>query len=104
MDFDHSLNVAINKLRQALKDPAEEPQFIETLPRRGYRFIARPSSKGCAAVRSDFVEAGQKLQQGRRAFLAGPATNCISIGTTIARTLRFAGSAFEIIESKESRI
>lgn len=39
VDFDHSLNIAVNKLRAALKDSAEQPQFIETLPRRGYRFI-----------------------------------------------------------------
>jgi DNA-binding winged helix-turn-helix (wHTH) protein/tetratricopeptide (TPR) repeat protein len=41
VDFDHGLNIAINKLREALGDSAEEPRFIETLPRRGYRFIAK---------------------------------------------------------------
>jgi len=40
VDFDNSLNTAINKLRDALGDSAESPRFIETLPRRGYRFIA----------------------------------------------------------------
>ncbi len=40
VDFDHSLNTAINKLRDALGDGAANPRFIETLPRRGYRFIA----------------------------------------------------------------
>ncbi|MFN8060797.1 MAG: winged helix-turn-helix domain-containing protein [Vicinamibacterales bacterium] len=40
VDFDHSLNKAINKLRDALGDSAESPRFIETLPRRGYRFVA----------------------------------------------------------------
>ena len=40
VDFDHSLNAAIAKLRQALGDSAENPRFIETLARRGYRFIA----------------------------------------------------------------
>ncbi len=39
VDFDHSLNTAIKKLRQALGDDAKKPRFIETLPRRGYRFI-----------------------------------------------------------------
>ena len=39
-DFDHSLNIAINKIREALNDSAESPRFIETLPKRGYRFIA----------------------------------------------------------------
>jgi TolB-like protein/Flp pilus assembly protein TadD len=40
VDFDHGVNIAVNKLREALGDSAEKPRFIETLPRRGYRFIA----------------------------------------------------------------
>jgi eukaryotic-like serine/threonine-protein kinase len=39
VDFDHSLNTAIKKLRQALGDEADTPKYIETLPRYGYRFI-----------------------------------------------------------------
>src|SRR6516164_2238027 len=38
-DFDHAVNVAVAKLRAALSDSAETPRYIETLPRRGYRFI-----------------------------------------------------------------
>src|SRR5262249_27556454 len=38
-DFDHAVNVAVAKLRAALCDSAETPRFVETLPRRGYRFI-----------------------------------------------------------------
>ncbi len=40
VDFDHSLGTAINKIREVLNDSAAEPRYIETLPRRGYRFIA----------------------------------------------------------------
>jgi len=40
VDFDHGLNNAVNRLRESLGDSAEAPQFVETLPRRGYRFIA----------------------------------------------------------------
>jgi Tol biopolymer transport system component/DNA-binding winged helix-turn-helix (wHTH) protein len=40
VDFGHSLNTAINKIREALGDSAENPRFVETLARRGYRFIA----------------------------------------------------------------
>jgi cholera toxin transcriptional activator len=40
VDFDHGLNTAINQLRSALGDTAANPRFIQTLPRRGYRFIA----------------------------------------------------------------
>jgi hypothetical protein len=45
-DFDHGLNRAINKVREALGDSAETPRFIQTLPRRGYRFIGPIQSNG----------------------------------------------------------
>lgn len=40
VDYDHGLNAAVNKLREALSDSAENSRFIQTIPRRGYRFIA----------------------------------------------------------------
>jgi len=40
VDFNHGLNTAVNKLRQVLCDAADKPKYIETLPRRGYRFMA----------------------------------------------------------------
>src|SRR5215212_10223743 len=40
VDFEHSLNAAVKRLRAALGDEADNPRFVETLPRRGYRFIA----------------------------------------------------------------
>ena len=40
VDFDHSLNAAIKRLRDALRDSANNPRFVETLARRGYRFLA----------------------------------------------------------------
>ncbi|MGA3165158.1 MAG: protein kinase [Terriglobia bacterium] len=39
VEFEHSINAAINRLREALSDSADEPRYVETLPRRGYRFI-----------------------------------------------------------------
>ena len=39
VEFDHSINSAVKRLRQALGDTADTPRFIETLPRRGYRFV-----------------------------------------------------------------
>src|SRR5260370_19838301 len=44
-DFDHAVNVAVGKLRTALSDSAEVPRLIETLPRRGYRFIGNVISR-----------------------------------------------------------
>jgi TolB-like protein/Flp pilus assembly protein TadD len=49
VDFENSLNVAVARLREALGDSADHPRYIETLPRRGYRFIA-PVSEGVAAA------------------------------------------------------
>src|SRR4029077_10848216 len=63
VDFDHGLNNAINRLREALNDSADAPRFIETLPRRGYRFIAevngRASTASRAAVLANSIEAGE---------------------------------------------
>jgi Tol biopolymer transport system component/DNA-binding winged helix-turn-helix (wHTH) protein len=46
VDVDHNLNTAINKIREVLGDSAENPRFVETLPRRGYRFIAAVDGAG----------------------------------------------------------
>src|ERR1700723_782426 len=75
-DFDQALNIAIGKLRSALEDSAENPRFIETLPKRGYRFIAdvsvldagaRPkrqesSAGGLPGSQEKKTEPGHKLQ------------------------------------------
>ncbi len=48
VDFDHSVNTAVNKIREALGDSASSPRFVETLARRGYRFIAPVESVAAA--------------------------------------------------------
>ena len=58
VDFDRGLNAAINRVREALGDSAENPRFVETLPRRGYRFIAplvdsRPATATLPAAESN---------------------------------------------------
>ena len=62
MDFDHGVNTAVNRLREALGDSAENPRFVETIPRRGYRFIApielaaaTPEAKNDAAAPSPSI-------------------------------------------------
>lgn len=53
VDFEHGLNAAVRRLRTALGDSAEAPRFVETLPRRGYRFVAqveRPAAEDGAAT------------------------------------------------------
>jgi TolB-like protein/DNA-binding winged helix-turn-helix (wHTH) protein len=53
VDFEHSLNAAVKRLREALGDSADNPQFVETVPRRGYRFIY--SVEGAQARRRPWV-------------------------------------------------
>lgn len=55
VDVDHNLNTAINKIREALGDSAESPRFVETIPRRGYRFI------GAVTVPDPAVIAGEPV-------------------------------------------
>lgn len=57
VDFDHSLNTAVNKIRDVLGDSAPSPRFVETLPRRGYRFIAPVNGVNALATKSPDVAA-----------------------------------------------
>src|SRR5246127_4754478 len=52
VDFDHGLNKTINKIREALGDSAESPRFVETVARRGYRFLAEVKAADTAPVHS----------------------------------------------------
>src|SRR2546426_12626919 len=56
VDFDHGLNKAINKIREALGDSAQSPRFVETVARRGYRFLAEVRVADAAPVRSPELE------------------------------------------------
>lgn len=56
VDFDHGLNKAINKIREALGDSAESPRFVETVARRGYRFLADVRVADAASVRRLEIE------------------------------------------------
>src|SRR5258706_6411390 len=57
VDFDHSLGTAISKIRAALNDSAEAPRFVETLPKRGYRFIGETLSPPSPVSNSSSEEA-----------------------------------------------
>src|ERR1700728_1714692 len=50
VDFDQSLNKAVNRVREALNDNAGTPQYVETVPRRGYRFIASVAPQSAVSV------------------------------------------------------
>jgi Tol biopolymer transport system component/DNA-binding winged helix-turn-helix (wHTH) protein len=71
VDFDHSLNTAVMKLREALGDSSEKPLYIQTLPRKGYRFVAPvamlPSSNGRSSLAATLAPSQR--------MTASPATN-----------------------------
>lgn len=83
VDFDHSLNKAVNKLRDALGDSAEEPTYIQTLPRRGYRVIApveKPVEEPAEASKPEVAPASAP---------AGPEALIHESGPPQQRTRRF---------------
>ena len=53
VDFDHSINAAIKRLRDALGDSADNPRFVETLPKRGYRLLAHVGVPGMEVTATD---------------------------------------------------
>src|SRR5271169_6122329 len=67
VDFDHSLNAAVMKLREALGDSADAPLYIETIPKRGYRFIAPVSQ--------------EEPPQARSAQASGPSAQAAAVGS-----------------------
>src|SRR5262249_30182503 len=74
VDFDRGLNKAMNHLREALGDSAEHPQFIETLPRKGYRFIAPVTQDA-----RDWEQAARIASSGRWRIRRWPAVSAAAI-------------------------
>jgi TolB-like protein/DNA-binding winged helix-turn-helix (wHTH) protein/Flp pilus assembly protein TadD len=73
VDFDHGLNKAISKIREALGDSAESPRFVETVARRGYRFLAEVRAAGTASGTSPepATQAPVSTETRKRSNLAG---------------------------------
>jgi TolB-like protein/DNA-binding winged helix-turn-helix (wHTH) protein/tetratricopeptide (TPR) repeat protein len=94
VDFDAALNVAINKIRHALRDSASAPRFVETVPKRGYRFLAdvRPVENGVGAVRelprTDAIAPAQPVASGLRPRW----TVVAGLALTLALTVFWSGT------------
>jgi TolB-like protein/DNA-binding winged helix-turn-helix (wHTH) protein/Flp pilus assembly protein TadD len=97
VDFDHSLHNAVGRIREVLGDSAETPRYIETLPRRGYRFIAAVEEVQASRI----SEAnGNKLREA--VAVAPPSTRQSKTRAALALTLLIlavTGSAFWLVRA-----
>src|SRR5258708_7370373 len=80
IDFDHGLNTAIRKVRLALNDSADKPRFVETIGRRGYRFMASVSQDASVVPE----QARPEAQSTEAAIEAPGAQNDLAIAETAA--------------------
>lgn len=91
VDFDHSLGTAINKIREALGDSAENPRFVETLARRGYRFIAPVATpeaqQSIASTSAAEIPTSAAAQANRRAWIIA----LVCAGAAVASLAFIAG-------------
>jgi hypothetical protein len=90
IDFEHGLNKAVNKLRRTLGDAAEAPQFVETLPRRGYRFVAPVSGavepERAPAFRLIYAGGTYRLSSGVNSIGRDPdSTLCLDVSSVSRR-------------------
>ncbi len=65
VDFDHGLNSAVSRLREALNDSATTPRFVETIPRRGYRLLVPVETDRPGRRRRDRIDAAAFDRRGR---------------------------------------
>jgi TolB-like protein/DNA-binding winged helix-turn-helix (wHTH) protein/Tfp pilus assembly protein PilF len=84
VDFDHSLNIAVNKLRAALNDSADEPRLIETVPRRGYRFIGKLEAESLASAAIETALPSPVEARGLRSTMTWAATAALVIAAAVS--------------------
>jgi TolB-like protein/DNA-binding winged helix-turn-helix (wHTH) protein/Tfp pilus assembly protein PilF len=91
VDFDNSLNTSINKLRETLGDSADSPRFIQTVPRRGYRFIAPVDGLGTGPDAQDVRHPGKARAAPRLLRWFIPVLSLAIVGV-----LLFFSNAFDV--------
>lgn len=99
VDFEHGLNAAVRRLRDALGDSAEASRFVETLPRRGYRFIAPVASPSAAASPTQPSAVSEPLPEAFRPSAAPPgprpvpARNTVLVAASVLAALVVVGAS-----------
>jgi len=91
VDFDHSLNSAVKKLREALGDQAENPRFIETLHRRGYRFVAPVEGQLDASGSQADATSGRSSRESVNESVRRTVPRWVKIAGAVAALLAVAG-------------
>jgi cholera toxin transcriptional activator len=89
VDFDHSLNTSINKIREALNDSATNPRFVETLAKRGYRFLAPVEARG-----ADGRSEGSEKQASAGVAISSHETESSTFRLTSEEELPTVGSGY----------
>jgi len=92
VDFENSVNTAISKIREALADPTDNPRFVETIPRIGYRFIARVE-----AIEPQPVRAGESDSVGASKASAGAVSGTVSAEAQSAQPSSTAPGRFALV-------
>ncbi|MGC2475366.1 MAG: winged helix-turn-helix domain-containing protein [Candidatus Sulfotelmatobacter sp.] len=102
VDFDHSLNVAVKRLRDALGESAESPVFVETVARRGYRFIAPLTNEERVPATSPNTPPPTTRQHSRRKFFVSlGAASLLAVGATLFWLYRTTSISPRITSSKQ---
>jgi Tol biopolymer transport system component/DNA-binding winged helix-turn-helix (wHTH) protein len=102
VDFEHSINTAVRRLRDALGDSAENPRFVETVARRGYRFLA-PVNGVEAAVTSPPLAAAA-FDSTRRWWIAGPVGVALFLGIVLGWHAAHRHASSSISNPSERRL
>ena len=102
VDFDRSINLGINQIRSALGDDPQSPRYIETLPRKGYRFIAQvtgTAGEGATAVVRSAPAAFSAATPSRRRWLLGAVAAAALAGMAAATSLVWRHGSPKPVES-----
>lgn len=103
VDFDHCLNTAVNKLREVLRDSADNPRFIETIPKKGYRFLApvvevRPPEEGAEKQNVPPPAADVARPATRRRWLVAGTVVALLLSSGLWVSLRTSRTARTLME------
>lgn len=89
VDYEHGVNSAVNRIREALSDTASSPRYIETLARRGYRFVAPVEAMGVeSAASSDPVAAGEAAPSRPEPVSSSNSSSALDVGSSTVQARR----------------